>query len=202
MADALGLIEVMGLAAGLEAADAAVKSANVELIGYELVKGGGMVVIKMNGDVGAVQAAVEAAAAAASRIGKVYSKHVIPRPATGLEKIIFTPETVGQKPVPQQPAPPPEPTPTDQQLPIEEPILLEQLTLPEEETLSDEETLSEEEEEEMLSEEETPTSRNVTGLEQSPKASCNLCGDPACPRKKGEPRVTCLHYNEEEKEEK
>nr|WP_315989447.1 BMC domain-containing protein [Desulforamulus aquiferis] len=53
--NALGLIEVVGLAAGMEAADAAVKAANIELVGYELTKGGGMVVIKLSGDVGALR---------------------------------------------------------------------------------------------------------------------------------------------------
>ena len=57
----LGLIETQGLAAGIEAADAAVKSANVELVGYELTKGGGWTTIKILGDVGAVKAAVDAA---------------------------------------------------------------------------------------------------------------------------------------------
>lgn len=92
---AIGMIETKGLAAGIEAADAAVKSANVRLIGYELTKGGGMVVIKVEGDVGAVKASIEAAAAAVSRIGKVISKHIIPRPASGLDKIVYSKETVG-----------------------------------------------------------------------------------------------------------
>ena len=88
MVNALGLIEVVGLAAGLEAADAATKAANVTLIGYELTKGGGMVVIKIAGDVGAVKAAVDAGAAAAGCVGEVISVHVIPRPHTDVERII------------------------------------------------------------------------------------------------------------------
>lgn len=92
---ALGLIETVGLLAGIEAADAAVKSANVRLIGYEFAKGDGMTTIKVEGDVGAVKAAVSSAVAAASKVGSVYSSHVIPRPALGLEQMIFTKDTVG-----------------------------------------------------------------------------------------------------------
>ena len=84
----LGLIEIQGLAAGIEAADAAVKSANVELVGYELTKGGGWTTIKILGDVGAVKASVDAGAAAAANVGQVVSQHVIPRPHTDVEKIL------------------------------------------------------------------------------------------------------------------
>ena len=56
---ALGTIEVVGLAAGIEAADVACKAANVELVGYELAKGGGYVTIKVLGQVGAVTAAID-----------------------------------------------------------------------------------------------------------------------------------------------
>ncbi|NLY52848.1 MAG: BMC domain-containing protein [Firmicutes bacterium] len=77
--DALGLIEVVGLAAACEAADAAVKTANVELLGFE-PSGQGMVTIKLTGDVGAVTAAVEAACAAGSRLSRVHASRVIARP--------------------------------------------------------------------------------------------------------------------------
>lgn len=84
----LGLIETQGLAAGIEAADAAVKSANVELVGYELTKGGGWTTIKILGDVGAVKAAVDAGACAAEKVGEIVAQHVIPRPHTDVEKIL------------------------------------------------------------------------------------------------------------------
>ncbi len=76
---ALGLIETMGFVGVVEAADAAVKAANVVLASFE-ISTGGMVTIKLVGDVGAVKAAVDAGAAAAERIGTLVSKHVIPRP--------------------------------------------------------------------------------------------------------------------------
>lgn len=102
---ALGLIETEGLACAIEAADAAVKSADVSLVGYELTKGGGLVTVKVIGEVSAVQAAVSSASAAAARIGSVYSVRVIPRPAPGLEMMVFTDETVGYEK--QTPAPAP-----------------------------------------------------------------------------------------------
>ena len=61
----LGLIETVGLTVAVEAADAAIKSANVELVGYELTKGSGLVTIKLTGEVGAMNAAVSAGVAAA-----------------------------------------------------------------------------------------------------------------------------------------
>ncbi len=91
----VGLIETAGLAAAIEAADAAVKSANVSLTGYELTKGGGMVLVKIEGDVAAVHAAISSAAVAAAKIGKVVSCSVIPRPAKGLSIMLKNADTVG-----------------------------------------------------------------------------------------------------------
>ena len=78
-AGALGMIETRGLVAAIEAADAMVKAANVELVGKEQV-GGGLVTVIVRGDVGAVKAATDAGAAAAGRVGEVISVHVIARP--------------------------------------------------------------------------------------------------------------------------
>src|SRR5947208_13506825 len=77
--EALGLIECRGLIAMIEAADAAVKSANVKLVGWEKMDAG-LVTAIVRGEVGAVKAAVDAGAAAARRIGTVTAVHVIPRP--------------------------------------------------------------------------------------------------------------------------
>lgn len=84
---ALGMIETKGLVGSIEAADAMVKSANVTLIGRELV-GGGLVTVMVRGDVGAVKAATDAGAAAAERIGELISVHVIPRPHGDVEFIL------------------------------------------------------------------------------------------------------------------
>ena len=95
MKQALGLIETIGLAAAVEAADTAVKSANVFLIGYELTRGDGMVTVKIEGDVGAVQAAISAAASAAGNVNRVYSARIIPRPSQETDAMVFTPDMVG-----------------------------------------------------------------------------------------------------------
>ena len=85
--DALGLIETRGLVGSIEAADAMVKAANVQLVGYEQV-GGGYVTVLVRGDVGAVKAATDAGAEAAARVGEVVSVHVIPRPHAEVETIL------------------------------------------------------------------------------------------------------------------
>ena len=86
---ALGMIETKGLVGSIEAADAMVKAANVRLIGKVQV-GGGLVTVMVRGDVGAVKAAVDAGAAAASRVGELIATHVIPRPHEDVEKILPT----------------------------------------------------------------------------------------------------------------
>ncbi len=83
MAEALGMIECRGFAAMVEASDAMVKAAKVELIGYEKI-GGGYVTAVVRGDVAAVKAATDAGAAAAAQVGQVVSVQVIPRPHEGL----------------------------------------------------------------------------------------------------------------------
>lgn len=85
--EALGMIETKGLVGAIEAADAMTKAANVSLIGYEKI-GFGLVTVLVRGDVGAVKASVDAGAAAAEHVGKVVSKHVIPRPHEETEKIL------------------------------------------------------------------------------------------------------------------
>jgi microcompartment protein CcmL/EutN len=77
--DALGMIETRGFAAMVEAADAMVKAANVELVGHERI-GGGYVTAIVRGDVAACRAAVDAGIRSAEKVGEVVSSHVIPRP--------------------------------------------------------------------------------------------------------------------------
>lgn len=78
MMQALGLIEVIGYPAAIEAADAALKASNVQLSGVSKV-GSGIMTVQLFGDVGAITAAVQAGGNAAERIGKVRTTHVIPR---------------------------------------------------------------------------------------------------------------------------
>lgn len=104
---ALGMIETYSLTAAIEAADAATKSADVELVGYELAKGGGLVTVKLLGQVAAVQSAVAAGKAAASAVNRVVSVSVIPRPNEQLDRMVYNNQTVGYsepKPAPRKTA--------------------------------------------------------------------------------------------------
>ncbi len=96
--EALGLIETRGWVAMVEASDAMVKAARVQLVHYEKI-GGGYVTAIVRGDVAAVRAATEAGAAAAAKVGEVVSVHVIPRPHGQLEEVlpIRRPEPSGKK---------------------------------------------------------------------------------------------------------
>ena len=87
---AIGMIETKGLTGLIEGCDAALKAANVSMIGWERI-GSGYVSAFFRGDVAAVKAGVDAAAAAAAQVGEVVSVHVIPRPhddLVGLGKFI------------------------------------------------------------------------------------------------------------------
>ena len=85
--EAFGMIEVYGYLAAVEALDSALKAANVSLTDVVKVRGG-LVTVMVEGDVGAVKAAVDASAAAAGRVGTVVSVHVIPRPAKDVGRMI------------------------------------------------------------------------------------------------------------------
>src|SRR5438552_12345336 len=87
MADALGMIEVKGFVGMVEAADAMVKAAKVELVGYEKT-GGGYVTAVIRGDVAAVKAAVEAGQNGAARVGEVVTTHIIARPHANVDLVL------------------------------------------------------------------------------------------------------------------
>ncbi len=166
---AVGVIEVIGLSSAIELADVCVKSANVNLIGYELSQGNGMVVIKIEGDVGAVNAAIQAS----SNLGKVYSKKVIPRLGDGIECLIKNKNTVGYRDIEKN-------TDDDKAL----------LKINEEK--KDKEVDENTKEEEIVSIEEN----NLNEDDSDEKYTCNLCKDPKCPREKGDLRVNCIHYED------
>ncbi len=88
MSQALGMVETKGLVGAVEAADAMVKAANVELVGYEKI-GFGLVTVMVRGDVGAVKAATDSGAEAARAVGELHSVHVIPRPHTEVERVLL-----------------------------------------------------------------------------------------------------------------
>ncbi len=90
---ALGMVETRGFVGAVEAVDTMVKSANVEILGTKEI-GGGLVSVFVQGDVGAVKAAIDAGAAAVNKVGELVSIHVIARPneetaamITGLQKV-------------------------------------------------------------------------------------------------------------------
>ena len=87
MADALGMIETKGFVGMVEASDAMVKAAKVELVGYEKI-GGGYVTAIVRGDVAAVKAATEAGQRAAERVGELVSVHIIPRPHVNIDLVL------------------------------------------------------------------------------------------------------------------
>ena len=87
MADALGMIETRGFAAMVEASDAMVKAAKVELVSYEKI-GGGYTTAIIRGDVAAVKAACDAGQAAGARVGEIVSVHVIARPHTNIDMVL------------------------------------------------------------------------------------------------------------------
>ena len=87
MADALGMIETRGFVGMVEAADAMVKAARVELVGYEKI-GGGFVTSIVRGDVAAVKAATDAGARAAERVGELVSVHIISRPHENIDNVL------------------------------------------------------------------------------------------------------------------
>ncbi|MBU5437534.1 BMC domain-containing protein [Tissierella sp. MSJ-40] len=170
----LGIIETLGLATAIEVADVCVKSANVELIGYEFTKGSGMTVVKIEGDVGAVKAAVDAA----TSIDKVLFSKVIARPNREIEMLVRNKETIGLKSVEDRMEDKSE----------EEDIVKD---------LKEIETIKETEEEmELIKDNVKKTFKNSDdqlAINQK-KYSCNICKDSKCTRKKGELVSTCIHY--------
>jgi len=99
MQEAIGMIECRGLVAMIEAADAAVKAANVQLVGYEKIDAG-LVTAIVRGEVAAVKSAVDAGAAAGRRVGEVVATHVIPRPHSEVDEalpVLVTGETTRKK---------------------------------------------------------------------------------------------------------
>jgi microcompartment protein CcmL/EutN len=87
MTEALGMIECRSFAAMVEASDAMVKAARVELVSYEKT-GGGYVTAVVRGDVAAVKAAVEAGARGAEKVGEIVAIHVIPRPHSNVDRVL------------------------------------------------------------------------------------------------------------------
>ncbi len=89
MGNSLGLIETIGLTGAIAASDAMLKAANVKMVGGMTRVGSGLITVMIQGEVGAVKAAVEAGEEAAGRLTEIKSVHVIPRPHSDVEKVFF-----------------------------------------------------------------------------------------------------------------
>lgn len=186
---ALGLIETVGLAAAIEAADTCMKAANVELVGYELTKGYGMVTIKIKGDVSAVKAAIESAKVSAAAVNTVYATLVIPRPADKLDIMIESRDVIGLK------------SKFKEEKKIIE-IVEEKIEKQNGQKLVEEKSVIQEksilEEEPIIVEEITQEGKD----EATDEGLCNLCYDPECSRKKGMTKKLCMHYKDSEGDKK
>jgi microcompartment protein CcmL/EutN len=186
---ALGLIETRGKLAAIEAADVALKAANVALCGVENATGA-LITVKVVGDVGAVRAAVDAAKAKASLLGEVVAAHVLPRPATGIMPMIkavpvsATPESSAESIDSTSPttgqAHDGEERGQDTELSPESVSVTEEGDEPAPAPLPSEEAALVEDAPETV-------------VDEAQAATCNICNDPACPRKKGEPSRECMH---------
>ena len=157
--NAIGIIETRGLAAAVEAADTAVKSADAELLGYELSRGAGQITVKLEGDVSAITAAVEAGAQAASKVNQVVATLVMGRPHEDIHPLIYSSAMVGLVPTAAE---------------------------------TEAEDVCEEPEAEDPSETDPEQAEAEAEVQ---KATCNLCGDPQCPRIKGDPHQNCIHFS-------
>ena len=214
---ALGMVETLGLNAAFEAADVAKKAANIDLIGYEISRGG-LILVKFTGDVGAVKAAVDAAKQAASKLSKVVGAHVIPRPNKEIDDMIFTDKTVGYKKekVSEDSSTDKKQTPKETKSDSEKLERENQATEEDnEEDDADEETDDDENDIKDINDDEIKNTENDDEIkkedsfeneeddadkaavpEKDEEDICNICGDPACPRKKGDLRKNCIHYDE------
>ena len=168
--ETIGIIEVEGFPAAIACLDAALKAANVKLLGYELSRGPrGMVTIKLSGSGGAIQAAVAAGCVVAEMVGGVAGKLIMGRPHKDLEKIIMSPETVVAADNNAK-------TAVDTYVENSEPFAKEEVM----------------ESEPAIEAPEGKIEEAVVAIQ----STCNICGDPSCPRRKGEPHAKCIHAND------
>ncbi len=175
MKQSLGIIEVKGLVYTIACADAALKAANVKLLGYETSRGGACFVLKFTGNVGAVRAALDAALALAGKDGKEITGYAIPRPSEGCWEIVNTENAFQKKEEGKA------------------------------EAKANEDSGAEAGEDEKTGPEAEAETGGVraepeTEAECLVRAGvCNLCNDPKCPRRKSEPHNLCIHFEENNK---
>lgn len=175
MMDAIGYLETAGLPSAIVAADKMLKTAAVGLLGIENTKGGGWVTVGIHGDVAAVSVAVETGRRA---VGAAYvGATVLANPAPGVQTLSHTP-VFSREPAPA--------TPPESAAPVATPTVA---------PVTPETAVAK-----------RPTAQPTVTAPTAPQpakqpaatkpATCNLCNDPDCPRKLGEPRKKCIHYQE------
>lgn len=168
----LGLIEVKGLALAIMVADNMAKCAAIEVVDIENTNGSGWMLIKVTGDVAGVQAAVHSGSSLAQSCGGLISKTVLSNPDNQLTKqALRTASKTSNQSVQQDDA-------------------IEHNRQDDKQPVIDEPTV--EETTHKFESNETQDQPSET-LEERFEATCNICQDPACPRKKGDPRVDCIH---------
>lgn len=212
---AIGMIETMGLAAGIEAADICLKSANINLVGYEFARGSGMTVVKIEGNVGAVKAAISAATAALGKLGKVHAQMVIPRPSDSIDMLIRNESTVGYETEKEEI---PQVKQNEALLNKEDDLNQEKADESEQKDETDEDLNNQDLDEEQIIEDEnnevteqdeveepdenSDDTDHDSSEETSKPYTCNICKDPKCPRQKGDLRIYCIHYKENKEKNK
>lgn len=177
MHQSIGIIEVQGLASAITVADTMAKVANITIRDVEQAKGFGWTTIKVEGDVASVKAAVEAGEQMARTHDSFVSMKVIPRPADDIWKVFF---------------------PEVQEEQLEEELVEAAI---EDSHMNHIEIVDSEPIEEQVKKEPASVAIGEEKEEQEPMAlsdkyTCNLCHDPKCTRKKGDPRQRCLHFND------
>ncbi len=182
----LGYVECNGLSGAIVAADRMLKTADVNLSSIQNTKGNGWVTLQVSGELSAVTVAVEAVK---DYLPDVYvTSTVIGRPASGLDSLGKT-DLLNQTPKKKEANKPVEPTITIQPESVKDSI---------------EEKVDEHADEPSIEDRELANdSKTVDGpddkdqdVSSNEKVTCNMCGDPKCPRKLGEPHKKCIHYNE------
>lgn len=183
MKKSIGLLEVRGLAGAIRVADTMAKSASVDMLGIETAKGGGWMV-KVRGDVAAVQSSVSSGSALAKQLGCHVAQVVLSRPDQQLigHLVQTAPASDGEKSDKADK--------TEKADESEAAKKKASVKPTKEKTSPAKESKGQNAENTKLAEEKpSGESPAQTGEE----ASCNLCGDPACPRMRGEPHTKCLH---------
>ncbi len=190
MRKSLGLLEIKGLASAILVADAMAKTAAVTIVGIETCKGGGWQTIKVVGDVAAVQASLSSGSELAKRSNSFVAMKTLSRPDQSIM------DTWGVKPAEKAAS---IKAPVKAQTFIKEPVVEEPVEeavvsdTPEESPVTEYDIV----EEEVIADNQPPEEKQPEIVEEEApeiaEATCNLCGDPLCPRAKGEPHTKCIH---------